>query len=85
MDLLEIIYVDWVPLFSNEKRVLWGEGLYIQTERRLGVSDVGQVTISLFAVRGWRVINTVCFNSLRVCLHAEVALQKTALAPFQRL
>ncbi len=36
-DLLEILYVDWVPLFSDEKRVLgagWGGGRDFISRRR---------------------------------------------------
>ncbi len=65
--LLEILYVDWVPLFSDEKaravasRGGGGGALYPDREATWRVSDVDQVTISLLAEKGWKVINTVLF------------------------
>ncbi len=51
-----ILYVDRVPLSDEKARDFVldeGEGsLYADNEAPLGLSDVGQVTISLSAVRG---------------------------------
>ncbi len=51
-----ILYIDRVPLSDEKARNFVldeGEGaLYADNEAPLGVSDVGQVTISLSAVRG---------------------------------
>ncbi len=65
-----ILYIDRVPLSDEKARNFVldeGEGaLYADNEAPLGVSDVGQVTISLSAVRGWGIINNVCFLILCV-------------------
>ncbi len=60
--LLEILYVDWVSLFSDEKGTLAaGVGALYADREATRVSDVDQVTISLLVVKGWKVINTVLF------------------------